>query len=311
MATGAQASGWNKPSRRSVPRYLVQAPLDVTVLRSGIPDTLPGRSLNLGERGLGAVLAGELQMGEAVGVEVWLPRAIDPLRTRALVRYQDKLRCGMEFVGLSAQQRTAIRDWAAQAKAEQSKVEAEEAVPKTPGAEVKKTEGAARQASPPGKPGPAKSDPVRPGSMKPGPVRGKRQPSVWAVGLVVAAVLAIFWWRWNSGWQELESGLPNHEEAPIEKAQVQVPAELMQKLVIHRVDPEYPAAARQGKLQGVIALDVVVGRDGSVVDVRALNGPAVLARSAVDALRWWKFEPYRVNGEPVVVETTVAVEFKP
>jgi hypothetical protein len=27
-------------------------------------------------------------------------------------------------------------------------------------------------------------------------------------------------------------------------------------------------------------------------------------------LRWWKFEPYRLNGEPAVVETTLAVEFR-
>lgn len=40
------------------------------------------------------------------------------------------------------------------------------------------------------------------------------------------------------------------------------------------------------------------------------NGPEALARAAMDALRWWKFEPYRVNGEPAVVETTVAVESK-
>jgi protein TonB len=58
-------------------------------------------------------------------------------------------------------------------------------------------------------------------------------------------------------------------------------------------------------------LDVVVGSDGSVVDVHALNGPEVLARAATDALRWWRFEPYRVEGQPVVVATTVAVEFKP
>jgi protein TonB len=45
--------------------------------------------------------------------------------------------------------------------------------------------------------------------------------------------------------------------------------------------------------------------------MKPLNGPEVLARSAMDALRWWKFEPYNVNGQPIVVETTVAVEFKP
>jgi protein TonB len=41
------------------------------------------------------------------------------------------------------------------------------------------------------------------------------------------------------------------------------------------------------------------------------NGPEVLAQAAMDALRWWRFKPYQVDGQPVVVETTVAVEFKP
>ena len=33
----------DRPSRRRVPRFPMQQPLDVTVLRSGIPDTMPGR----------------------------------------------------------------------------------------------------------------------------------------------------------------------------------------------------------------------------------------------------------------------------
>jgi protein TonB len=96
-----------------------------------------------------------------------------------------------------------------------------------------------------------------------------------------------------------------------QRPQVHVPADVMAKLVTHRVDPDYPAAARPAKLRGVVVLDVVVGRDGSVVDVHALNGPEVLARAAMDALRWWRFEPYRIEGKPVAVETTVAVEFNP
>ena len=108
MAAGAQAR--EQAVAAAWLRYRVQAPLDVTVLRSGIPDTLPGRSVNLGEGGVAAVLAGELLPGEAVGVEIRLPQAADPLRTRALVRHQDKLRSGLEFVGLSAEQQAAIRD---------------------------------------------------------------------------------------------------------------------------------------------------------------------------------------------------------
>ena len=110
----------------------------------------------------------------------------------------------------------------------------------------------------------------------------------------------------------MESGLKSAgtASASAEKPRAQVPAEVMEKLLVHRVEPVYPAEARQANLQGIIALDVVVGRDGSVVHMHALNGPDLLARAAMDALRWWKFEPYRVNGEPVTVETTMAVEFK-
>src|SRR6202163_4512361 len=100
MSTEPQTSGWGGPSRRRVPRFPLQTTLDVTVLRSGIPDTMPGRSVNVCERGIAAMLAGELVPGESVGIEVRLPLLADSLRTRAMVRYQDKLRCGLEFVGL-------------------------------------------------------------------------------------------------------------------------------------------------------------------------------------------------------------------
>lgn len=303
MALGAQAQGQDQPSRRRGLRYRVQAPLDVTVLRSGIPDTLPGRSVNLGERGVAAMLAGELLPGEAVGVEIRLPQAADPLRTRAVVRHQNRLRLGLEFIGLSAEQQAAIRDWAGGTKAElepgeRAKIAIEAGKGSESGSDGSATDGSESDGTGDGTP----------------PARKRR---AWGrvfllfVGLA-AVLLAVVWWRWNRGWEELESGLQKSEKiGEPREAQVQVPTEVMAKLVTHRVDPEYPAAARPAKLQGVIALDVVVGRDGSVVDVHALNGPEVLAQAAIGAMRWWRFEPYRVDGQPVVVKTTVAVEFKP
>ncbi|HLW84747.1 MAG TPA: TonB family protein [Candidatus Sulfotelmatobacter sp.] len=322
MAAGAQARSWDKPSRRRVPRFGVHVPLDVTMLRSGIPDTVPGRSLNLCERGLAAVIAGEITPGDTVGVEVRLPLSPEPLRARALVRYQDKLRCGLEFVGLSAEQQAAIRTWAELSKtATEPEPAAAKSVSSAAGtAEDEKTEASApggSRADGSGAGGPGAGGP---GSGGPGrPVRKRSRRVMWIVLSVVAAILAgVSWWRWNRGWEELESGLPNHSatndndnDAPVALTpEVQVPAEEMQKLLVHRVDPEYPAAARQEKLQAVIVLDVVVGRDGSVLQTRAMNGPEVLARAAMDAVRWWKFEPYQRQGKPAVVETTVAVEFK-
>jgi TonB family protein len=289
MASGAQAPGRDQPSRRRWLRYRVQALLDVTVVRSGVPDVLPGRSVNLGEGGLSAVLAGELLPGDAVGVEIRLPLSADPLRTRAVVRHHDKLRLGLEFVGLSAEQRVAIRDWAGTAKAELE-----------PGVREKIPLEAGK------------------GSESGGLGSAQRATSMghdrrWIFVLAAAIfLLAVLWWRWNRGWEDLESGLQKSGKT-IEAPQVQahVPADVMLKLVTHRVDPDYPAAARPAKLQGVIVLDVVVARDGSVVDVRALNGPEVLAQAAIDAMRWWRFEPYRIDSKAVTVQTTVAMEFKP
>jgi TonB family protein len=299
MAAGAQARRWSGPSRRRVPRFEVQAPLDVTVLRSGVPDTLPGRSVNLCERGIAAMLAGELVTGESVGIEMQLPLAPDSLRTRAMVRYQDKLRCGLEFVGLSAEQRAAIREWAKEpTTVEEISTIPTSATAKT-GHEAERTDGGT-SGGPPGGP------PRRPKKRR----RGVGWAVFFAFLLCAAIATAGVWWKWNRGWDELELGLKNPESASGEKPQAQVPAEVMEKLLVHKVEPTYPAEARKENLQGIIALDIVVGRDGSVVRVHALNGPEVLARAATDALRWWKFEPYRVNGEPAVVETTVAVEFK-
>lgn len=247
------------------------------------------------ERGIAAMLAGELVPGESVGVELRLLPLGEPVRTRALVRYQDKLLCGLEFVAISAEQRAAIRDWARGTRAETE-------ISVSPGTVVDTMD---RREVGTRAPGSSTVERSRAGR--------KNTRALWWLGgclLLIAIAAGVFWWRWNRAWEELESGLKTSETASLDKALVQVPAEVMQKLLIHRVEPVYPAEARRANLQGIIALDIVVGRDGSVVSTKALNGPDVLAKAAMDALRWWKFEPYRVNGEPAVVETTVAVEFR-
>jgi TonB family protein len=288
---------------------MVHLPLDVTVLRSGIPDRVPGRSVNLSERGVGVVLAAELLRGEAVGVELRLPERAQPQRWRAVVRYQDKLRCGMEFSGLSAEEKAAIQHCTERLKAVPEPV-SHPSRPFAVLADALASYGAENNID--------RSDIVKSDSPKVenSPVAEKPESKRSVVLLLLllttcAILLSVFWLRWNRGWEELESGLAGRQETATENPQFQVPAEEMQKLVLHRVDPDYPAAARSANLHSVIALDVIVGKDGSVVSVHSLNGPEILARSATNAMRWWKFEPYRVNGAPAVVKTTLAMEFKP
>ena len=121
-ASGHPLSGLSGVRRR-IPRYPVAIPVDITVLRSGTTASIPGRSLDLGEGGVAAVLAAELQLGEWVGVQFQLPNAAQALQTKAVVRHHNQLRCGFEFQGLSPDQRSMIRSWAGNSEPLNSAIE--------------------------------------------------------------------------------------------------------------------------------------------------------------------------------------------
>ena len=74
-------------NRRRFGRFAVAVPVDVVVLRSGVPSTIPGRSVDVGEGGVSAVLAGELQPGEAIGISLQLPFVLEPVQAKAVVRH--------------------------------------------------------------------------------------------------------------------------------------------------------------------------------------------------------------------------------
>jgi protein TonB len=84
----------------------------------------------------------------------------------------------------------------------------------------------------------------------------------------------------------------------------------MQQLITHKVEPLYPEDLRQRNVQGVVVLDAVIGRDGTVVRLRPISGPDALGSAAIEAVKWWRFRPYRVDGRAVEVETTLAVDFR-
>jgi TonB family protein len=80
--------------------------------------------------------------------------------------------------------------------------------------------------------------------------------------------------------------------------------------LIHRVEPEYPADARQRNIHGAVVLDVQIGPNGSVQDVKVMSGPPELAQSSIDAVKQWRFKPRLVNGSPVPMQTNVTLNFK-
>ena len=69
---------------------------------------------------------------------------------------------------------------------------------------------------------------------------------------------------------------------------------------------------REAGREGVVPIDAIVGRDGTVTSVRVLSAQVhpAFAIAAVDAVRQWRFTPTLLNGTPVEVVMTVTVSFK-
>ncbi|MBI2678875.1 MAG: TonB family protein [Candidatus Koribacter versatilis] len=76
-------------------------------------------------------------------------------------------------------------------------------------------------------------------------------------------------------------------------------------------DPEYSEEARKAKYQGVVILFVVVGPDGRVHDMRVQRSLGLgLDEKAMEAVRQWKFDPARKDGQAVAVQINVEVNFR-
>src|SRR5215470_3074227 len=82
---------------------------------------------------------------------------------------------------------------------------------------------------------------------------------------------------------------------------------MMEGHLIHRVEPLYPALARQAGIQGQVLLQAIIGKDGTIENLRVIGGHPLLVRPAVEAVQQWRYRPYTLNGEPVEVQTQVTV----
>src|SRR5208283_3407676 len=244
-------------STRGVPRYKLTVPLALTVLRSGIPNQIPGRAFEIGEGGMGVVPASQLLVGESVRVE---------------------------FLRLPVEQQSIVRYWT-------------------------RRQGELLLAAP----AVALEEPVDKPELRLDSENSPRKFGIrrilrFAIPIaVIAAVLG--WWHWQEEWAELEAQLPAKETVVVQP-QLKVPADAMERRIIHRVMPEYPELARRAGVQGTVVLETVVSVEGAVTQVKSVSGPEALSQAAMDAVRWWRYEPYSVNGQPATVETTVAIDFR-
>jgi len=80
-------------------------------------------------------------------------------------------------------------------------------------------------------------------------------------------------------------------------------------LMVHSVEPVYPHEAMAQKLKGTVVLQAVIGRDGTVQDLKLVRGYFVLAKAAIAAVKQWRFQPYNVNGRVLQTQTVITINF--
>jgi protein TonB len=81
-------------------------------------------------------------------------------------------------------------------------------------------------------------------------------------------------------------------------------------LLVTKVKPDYPEVAKQIRISGQVALEAIIDEDGAVASVRTLNGNPILAKAATDALKRWKFKPFKEEGKAIKVSSDFTLEFK-
>jgi periplasmic protein TonB len=100
---------------------------------------------------------------------------------------------------------------------------------------------------------------------------------------------------------------PKKEEPKVSR--IRVGGNVQQALLIKQPRPIYPPLAKQARIQGVVRLNAIIGKDGTIQNLTVATGHPLLVPAALEAVKQWVYKPTLLNGEPVEVVTQIDVNF--
>jgi len=109
--------------------------------------------------------------------------------------------------------------------------------------------------------------------------------------------------------QMMPISVPQPQPAQQFSEPVALSEEAARAMLVHIVNPAYPPEALAQKLHGPVVLQVGIGRDGSVEDLKIVRGYFILGRAAISAVKQWRFQPYSVSGHAAATQTVITVNF--
>ena len=97
--------------------------------------------------------------------------------------------------------------------------------------------------------------------------------------------------------------------APLVVSQLTVGGKVQAAKLTSSPQPVYPAEAKRAGITGTVEFKAVIGKDGKISRLEYNGGPLALYQAAYDAILRWVYQPTLLNGEPVMVTTTINVVF--
>ena len=140
--------------------------------------------------------------------------------------------------------------------------------------------------------------------------------SAGGVGDVSGAVEGGFEWGDEGGVDGgVVGGIPDGvpvpkppEDAPV---RIGVTAQGEQPKKIREIQPDYPEIARRARIEGVVILEAIINKDGTVGEIKVLRSlNPLLDQAAIKAAKQWLFQPGKINGKPVKAYFTLTINFK-
>jgi TonB family protein len=117
-----------------------------------------------------------------------------------------------------------------------------------------------------------------------------------------------------SYWSDFLEGQPRpgtlNRGSQTAESSITVTQLVQQSKLISQTRPQYPEAARQYKLSGMVLFQAEIDEAGNVAALRILTpAGAGFDESAAEAIYQWKYSPTLVQGKPTRVNTTITVNF--
>jgi TonB family protein len=104
----------------------------------------------------------------------------------------------------------------------------------------------------------------------------------------------------------LSGSLPSPGAVP---QRLRVGSNVQKAKLLQHPEPVYPPLAMQARISGVVRLNAVIGKDGTVQNLTLSSGHPLLVAPAIEAVKQWVYAPTLLNGQAVEVVTQIEVEF--